>query len=68
MEGLNVPIIGTKELITCDNTDFIHSGNDADRSGFILSVPVFAADGSLRGSVSAIMLTSALRKLLPSAD
>ncbi|TGP57294.1 EAL domain-containing protein [bacterium M00.F.Ca.ET.230.01.1.1] len=68
IEGLNVPIIGTKELITCDNTDFIHSGNDADRSGFILSVPVFAADGSLRGSVSAIMLTSALRRLLPSAD
>ncbi len=68
IDGLNVPIIGTKELITCDNTDFIHTGNDADRSGFILSVPVFGADGSLRGSVSAIMLTSALRKLLPSTD
>ncbi|MGO4566361.1 putative bifunctional diguanylate cyclase/phosphodiesterase [Rhizobium sp. 2YAF20] len=68
IDGLNVPIIGTKELITCDNTDFIHSRNDADRSGFILSVPVYATDGSLRGSVSAIMLTSALRKLLPSAD
>ncbi|MGX5800525.1 putative bifunctional diguanylate cyclase/phosphodiesterase [Bradyrhizobium sp. Arg314] len=68
IDGLNVPIIGTKELITCDNTDFIHSGDDADRSGFILSVPVFAADGSLRGSVSAIMLTSALRKLLPGND
>ncbi|QKD06354.1 EAL domain-containing protein [Mesorhizobium loti R88b] len=63
-----MPIIGTKELITCDNTDFIHTGNDADRSGFILSVPVFGQDGSLRGSVSAIMLTSALRKLLPSTD
>ncbi|QKC86250.1 EAL domain-containing protein [Mesorhizobium sp. NZP2077] len=63
-----MPIIGTKELITCDNTDFIHTGNDADRSGFILSVPVFGQDGSLRGSVSAIMLTSALRKLLPSSD
>jgi len=37
IDGLNVPIIGTKELITCDNTDFIHSGSDADRSGFILS-------------------------------
>lgn len=68
IDGLNVPIIGTKELITCDNTDFIHTGNDADRSGFILSVPVFGQDGSLRGSVSAIMLTSALRKLLPSSD
>ncbi|MDX8527941.1 EAL domain-containing protein [Mesorhizobium sp. MSK_1335] len=68
IDGLNVPIIGSKELITCDNTGFIHSGNDADRSGFILSVPVFAADGSLRGSVSAIMLTSALRKLLPNTD
>lgn len=68
IDGLNVPIIGTKELITCDNTDFIHSGNDADRSGFILSVPVFGQDGSLRGSVSAIMLTSALRKLLPGND
>ncbi|TRC72863.1 EAL domain-containing protein [Mesorhizobium sp. WSM4307] len=63
-----MPIIGTKELITCDNTDFIHTGNDADRSGFILSVPVFGQDGSLRGSVSAIMLTSALRKLLPGSD
>ncbi|TSE08993.1 EAL domain-containing protein [Mesorhizobium intechi] len=63
-----MPIIGTKELITCDNTDFIHTGNDADRSGFILSVPVFGQDGNLRGSVSAIMLTSALRKLLPSSD
>ncbi|MDG4897758.1 EAL domain-containing protein [Mesorhizobium sp. WSM4976] len=68
VDGLNVPIIGTKELITCDNTDFIHTGDDADRSGFILSVPVFAVDGSLRGSVSAIMLTSALRKLLPNSD
>lgn len=68
IDGLNVPVIGTKELITCDNTDFIHSGNDGDRSGFILSVPVFSADGSLRGSVSAIMLTSALRKLLPGSE
>ncbi|WP_246696130.1 bifunctional diguanylate cyclase/phosphodiesterase [Mesorhizobium sp. SARCC-RB16n] len=68
IDGLDVPVIGTKELITCDNTDFIHTGNDADRSGFILSVPVFGQDGRLRGSVSAIMLTSALRKLLPSSD
>ncbi|MBZ9882725.1 EAL domain-containing protein [Mesorhizobium sp. CA10] len=65
LDGLNVPIIGTKEVITCDNTNFIRTGDDADRSGFILSVPVFGQDGTLRGSVSAIMLTSALRKLLP---
>jgi diguanylate cyclase (GGDEF)-like protein len=68
IDGLNVPVISTKELITCDNTDFIHTGNDADRSGFILSIPVFGLDGKLRGSVSAIMLTSALRKLLPGDD
>ncbi|MGX9145579.1 putative bifunctional diguanylate cyclase/phosphodiesterase [Mesorhizobium sp. 128a] len=68
IDGLDVPVISTKELITCDNTGFIHTGNDADRSGFILSIPVFGLDGKLRGSVSAIMLTSALRKLLPGND
>ncbi len=68
IDGLDVPIIGTSELITCDNTNFIHTGKDADRSGFILSIPVFGDDGALRGTVSAIMLTSALRELLPSSN
>ena len=57
-----------EEVITCDNTHFIHTGRDADRSGIILSVPFFGEDGALRGAVSAIMLSSALTQLLSSDE
>ncbi len=60
-----VLFISGGEVITCDNTRFIHTGSDADRSGVIFSTPFYGADGKIRGLISAIMLTSALRDLLP---
>jgi signal transduction histidine kinase len=65
IRGLNTPYISGPEVITCDNTTFIHSGKDADRSGVMFSVPFFGQDGRIRGMISAIVLTSALRGLTP---
>ncbi len=68
IDGMAVPIISSREVITCDNSDFIHTGEDADRSGIILSVPFYGDDGVLRGAVSAIILSSALTQLLPTNE
>ena len=66
--GLRVPIISSGEVITCDNTRYIETLTDDDRKGVIFSVPFFRADGTFGGMVSAIILTNALRDLLPSPD
>ena len=63
--GLALPMVSSPELITCDNTTFIHTLKDADRSGIVFTVPFYGPDEKLRGAVSAIMLTSALEALLP---
>ncbi len=68
ISDLDFPLISGPEVVTCDNTDFITSRNDADRSGIILSVPFYGVDGRIRGMVSAVILTSALKKLMPTAD
>jgi signal transduction histidine kinase len=66
VNGLNVPFISGSEIITCDNTIFISTHNDNDRSGIMFSVPFYANDGKIRGMITAIILTNALRALLPS--
>jgi diguanylate cyclase (GGDEF)-like protein len=68
IESLDVPMISSPEIITCDNTQYISSGNDADRSGVLFSVPFFGPDEKLKGSVTAIILSNALRDLLPAHD
>lgn len=65
ISGLDVPFLSGPELITCDNTDYITTGDDADRSGILFSVPFYSVDGHIKGLISATILTSALRKLLP---
>jgi hypothetical protein len=65
IDGLNVPMIGSKSLITCDNTYFIRSGLDADRMGILLSVPFYGPDGAFNGLVAAIVLDRALAAALP---
>ncbi len=62
---LDTPVIGAPEVITCDNTQFRGTGLDADRTGVIFSAPFFGPDDRLKGSVSAIILNSALRAMLP---
>ena len=68
IKQLAVPMVSSPELITCDNTIFIHTLNDADRSGVVFTVPFYGPDEKLRGAVSAIMLSSALHALLPTSD
>jgi diguanylate cyclase (GGDEF)-like protein len=68
ISGLSIPMVGSPELITCDNTTFIHTLNDADRSGVVFTVPFYGPDETLRGAVSAIILSSALQALLPGRD
>ena len=63
--GLDVPFISGPEVILCDNTDFIKSGSDADRSGIMFTLPFYDMDGKIKGLISANILTSALRDLLP---
>lgn len=62
---LAYPAIAGREVITCDNTRYSPSKpNDKDRSGLVYSVPFYGLDGTLRGMVSAVILTSAVRDML----
>lgn len=63
--GMNVPLHTSKEVITCDNREYEKTLNDEDRKGIIFSVPFYGEDGILKGSISAIIRTNALRNLLP---
>ncbi len=65
IKDLDFPMISGEEVVTCDNSMFILTGKDADRSGVVFSVPFYGRDGVLRGAVSAIVLTNALKNLLP---
>jgi diguanylate cyclase (GGDEF)-like protein len=68
IEGMNVPFIGSKSLVTCDNRHFMHTGLDADRSGVLLSVPFYGPDGNLKGLVAAVVLNRALAASLPARN
>jgi signal transduction histidine kinase len=59
------PFVSSREVITREDNRLVHTGSDADRSGVIFSTPFYGADGKIRGLISAVMLTSALRDLLP---
>jgi len=39
VKGMNLPFISGGEVITCDNTDYDNTLNDADRKGIVVSVP-----------------------------
>ncbi|MBK7877325.1 MAG: GHKL domain-containing protein [Planctomycetes bacterium] len=69
VDGLAYPALASREVITCDNRDYDPAHpDDADRSGLVYSVPFFDTDGSLAGCVSGVVLSPALRRLLPSGD
>jgi signal transduction histidine kinase/CheY-like chemotaxis protein len=68
-EGINVPFVSGREVITCDNSRFSRATKlDTDRSGLVFSVPFYGKDDALKGSISAIMLSHALRDLMPRQD
>ena len=60
------PAVSGPEVITCDNTHYSPAHpDDRDRSGLVYSVPFYDTNGKLKGSISAVGLTWALRGLLP---
>lgn len=62
--SLDVPFIAGPEVLTCDNTYYIQTGHDPDRSGIIFTVPYYDTDGNIRGMVSAIVLTKAIKAMI----
>ncbi|MFO1427952.1 MAG: response regulator [Steroidobacteraceae bacterium] len=66
IDGLRYPAYGGPEVITCDNSRYDpRRPDDRDRSGLVYSVPFFGPGGALEGAISGVMLTHALRDLLP---
>jgi diguanylate cyclase (GGDEF)-like protein len=65
IDGLQLPMISGPEVITCDNTEYIVTRNDADRLGVLFSIPFYGFDDKLKGTVTAIIRSNTLRKLLP---
>ena len=63
-----LPIYTSPEITTCDNRLYNKTGNEADRKGVILSVPFFAPDGTLKGTVSTIIRTDVLKTFINQAS
>ena len=69
ISGINFPALTGEEVITRDNTRYsLSKPNNADRSGFVYSVPFYDMSGKFRGIISTIFLTNVLRDLLSSGD
>lgn len=63
VEGLEFPALCGPEVVTCDNTWYLPlDPDDGDRAGLVYSVPFFGPEGELRGCVSGVILTHALRE------
>ena len=67
-DQFDAPMISGAQVITCDNTVYNRTLNNADRTGTIFSVPFFAPDGTFKGTVSAIIRIKALRAMLPARN
>ncbi|MBX9977530.1 MAG: hypothetical protein K2X98_04725 [Alphaproteobacteria bacterium] len=62
INGFDVPAISGREVITCDNSRYSpKKPNNADRSGFVYSVPFYGMDGEFKGVISTIFLTHVFR-------
>ncbi len=63
--GLDIPMISGQQVITCDNTAYNMTLNNADRTGMVFSVPFFGPDAHFKGMIAAIVRLKALRGVLP---
>ena len=62
------PLISSPEVITCDNTQYINTAKEADRSGVIFSVPFYDQGNQLKGMISGIILSNNLKRMMPSPN
>lgn len=65
IDAINLPMISGPQIITCDNTEYNSTKNDADRMGIMFSVPFFDTNGTIKGAITAIVRNNELRKLIP---
>jgi signal transduction histidine kinase len=68
VKAFDLPFISSREIVTCDNTQFVKTRLEKDRLGIIFSVPYYGVDGNLKGSISAVLLSNRLKDLLPSGN
>jgi hypothetical protein len=54
---LDVPLVGGREVLTCDNGDYSKTKNDQDRKGVVLSVPFYDNTGKLKGLLRPLFAT-----------
>ena len=67
--GLNYPFLVSRSLVTCDNSYFSKKHpNDDDRSGLLLSVPIYNNAGQFSGMSSAVVLNRVLQNLIPNVN
>ncbi len=67
ISGLSVPLQAGPEVITCDNSQMTSASDDKGRSGLVFSVPIYGSDKQVRGAVSTVILSNAIKGLLPDA-
>jgi diguanylate cyclase (GGDEF)-like protein len=67
--ALNYPAITGPPVVTCDNSRYDpNKPNDEDRTGLLMSVPIFDRAGNLKGCATAVIINPVLADLLPSGD
>ena len=70
LRGDHVPAVASRELITCDDTEFslARSGahDDSARLGIVYSVPFYAPNGKFKGLVSGVIRTRVIGSWLDS--
>ena len=67
-DKLNVPFIAGQPVLTCDNSEYTKTKNDADRTGMVFSVPFYGSDGKLKGTVTAVVRDNVIRAMMPTTD
>ena len=67
-DKMDVPIIGSSGVLTCDNGDYENTKIDSDRVGVMLSVPFYDNQGILKGTVTAVLRDNVMRDMIPPHD
>lgn len=68
IDGLNLPLLGGPAVLTCDNSEFSDTKNDADRTGVVLSVPFYSPDGVLKGAITAVIRDNVIKDMMPETN
>lgn len=65
-KDLEVPLLTSKDVITCDNSEF--KTNDQDRMGIVMTVPSYDMDSNFKGAVSAVIRNNVIQSYFPNSN